>query len=93
MATSTTSTSGRTEYGVKVYTVDTEEDKNKLRTTDKMGSKVYVIDTQSWYILSGKHKWEPFRGTGGSSSSGDDDELNIATQEEVDEMVDEVFNK
>lgn len=69
MAKTLYSQSGKIEYGIKKYTVDTEADKEalNLRTT-KMGSKCYVIDTKKWYILNSSNQWVPFVDAGGSGS-------------------------
>ena len=57
------SQSGQVTYGIKYYTVDTENEKNSLPTKDdKMGSKCYVIESQTWYILNGNEEWVPFVG-------------------------------
>ena len=97
MASSVTSTSGVVEYGVKNYVLDSKQDLDKLRTTDKMGSTAYIITDQKWYILSGEKKWEPYSPCSGGGSSGGggdvDPDLDIATQEEVDEMIDDVFDE
>lgn len=71
MAKTLYSQSGKIEYGIKKYTVDTEADKEalNLRTT-KMGSKCYVMDTKKWYILNSSNQWIPFVGEGGSGGSG-----------------------
>lgn len=54
------SQSGQITYGIKYYTVDTENDKTNLPTKDKMGSKCYVIESKKWYILNGSGEWVPF---------------------------------
>lgn len=56
------SQSGQVTYGIKYYTVDTENEKNSLPTKDKMGSKCYVIESETWYILNGNGEWVPFVG-------------------------------
>lgn len=57
------SQSGQVTYGIKYYTVDTENEKNSLPTKDdKMGSKCYVIESETWYILNGNEEWVPFVG-------------------------------
>lgn len=70
MAKTLYSQSGKIEYGIKKYVVDTEADKEalNLRTT-KMGSKCYVMDTKKWYILNSSNQWIPFVGEGGSGRS------------------------
>lgn len=96
MAIGITASSGIVQYGVYHYTVDTEDDKSKLRRTDKMGSTVYVIDSKTKYILNGKKEWVPMgtSSSGGSDSGGgcDCDPLNVATEPEVDEMLEDIFN-
>ena len=71
MAKTLYSQSGKVEYGIKKYIVDTEADKEalNLRST-KMGSKCYVIDTKKWYILNSSNQWIPFVDAGGSGGSG-----------------------
>ena len=56
------SQSGQVTYGIIYYTVDTENEKNSLPTKDKMGSKCYVIESETWYILNGNGEWVPFVG-------------------------------
>lgn len=56
------SQSGQVTYGIIYYTVDTENEKNSLPTKDKMGSKCYVIESETWYILNGNEEWVPFVG-------------------------------
>lgn len=56
------SQSGQVTYGIIYYTVDTENEKNSLPTKDKMGSKCYVIESETWYILNGNREWVPFVG-------------------------------
>lgn len=56
------SQSGQVTYGIIYYTVDTENEKNSLPTKDKIGSKCYVIESETWYILNGNGEWVPFVG-------------------------------
>lgn len=71
MAKTLYSQSGKIEYGIKKYTVDTEADKEALNLkTTKMGSKCYVIDTKKWYILNSSNQWIPFVDAGGSGGNG-----------------------
>lgn len=96
MAISIASTSGVVEYGVRHYVLDSKQDLDKLRTTDKMGSTAYIIADQEWFILSGEKKWEPYKpcsGGGGDEGGDVDPDLDIATQEEVNEMIDDVFDE
>lgn len=44
-------------YGIQTYIVDTDEDIKQLRTTDKMGSTAYVINSGKEYILNGNKTW------------------------------------
>lgn len=80
MAKTLYSQSGKIEYGIKKYTVDTEADKEalNLRTT-KMGSKCYVIDTKKWYILNSSNQWVPFVDAGGSDGSPFNIKGSVAT--------------
>lgn len=57
MATGIISSNGVEQYGIYHYIVDTAEEKDKLRKTDKMGSTVYVTGEQKEYILNGKKEW------------------------------------
>lgn len=56
------SQSGQVTYGIKYYTVDTEDERKSLPTKDKMGSKCYVMESKTWYILDGNGEWVPFVG-------------------------------
>jgi len=47
-------------YGVKKYVLDSLDDLENLRTTDKMGSTAYVIDPGISLILSGDKEWVPY---------------------------------
>lgn len=84
MAKTLYSQSGKVEYGIKKYTVDTEADKEalNLRTT-KMGSKCYVIDTKKWYILNSSNQWIPFVDAGGSDGSPFNIKGSVATTDNL----------
>ena len=44
-------------YGVKKYIIDSLDDLENLRTTDKMGSTAYAIDPGIYFILNGSKEW------------------------------------
>ena len=70
MANTIYSQGDKIEYGIKIFVVDTEEDKTNLSIRSaKMGSKCYVIATKKWYILDGSNEWVPFVDAGGSGGS------------------------
>lgn len=66
------SQSGQVTYGIIYYTVDTENEKNSLPTKDKMGSKCYVIESETWYILNGNGEWVPFVGEDSTAGGSGD---------------------
>ena len=47
-------------YGVKKYIIDSLDDLENLRTTDKMGSTAYIIDLGVYFILNGDKEWAPY---------------------------------
>ena len=51
-------------YGVKKYVLDSLDDLENLRTTDKMGSTAYAIDPGIFLILSGDKEWVPYAPVG-----------------------------
>lgn len=56
------------------------------------GSTAFVIDGGIRLILNSKGKWVQFASSGSSSGGGTIDESNIATDEEVDDMLNDVFS-
>lgn len=82
------------------FVCDTVEDIANLPTqftvgdTCPMGSKALVISDGSEWRLNSQGKWVKLpnnNGSGGSSGGGSIDNDNIATDEEIEEMLDEVF--
>lgn len=51
-------------YGVKKYVIDSLDDLENLRTTDKMGSTAYIIDSGIFLILNGDKEWVPYAPVG-----------------------------
>lgn len=51
-------------YGVKKYVLDSLDDLENLRTTDKMGSTAYAIDPGIFLILNGDKEWVPYAPAG-----------------------------
>ena len=66
----------RIAYGIKHYNLDTEEDLQKLPTTNEfMGCTCFVISTSKYYMLNSNHKWveiTPFGTSTGSGGGGGD---------------------
>ena len=77
-----------------------EEDSHKLPTVEHYGSDELSVSPScatgsiakdklgNSYILTGDNEWVPYRSGGGSDGIGD---LDIATSEEVDKILNEVF--
>jgi len=71
------------------YITDTAEEMNSLPKENlKMGCTCYVVQEYIRYILGGDKKWYPYKNGANSSPA---DELNIATPEETEEMLQEVL--
>lgn len=79
----------RCDYKTDIDSLPTQTTRpNKCAT----GSVAFVIEDSSKWMLNGEGKWTKITAsnTGGSSSGID---LDIATDEEVDTMLDDVFSK
>lgn len=74
MAYSIGANSGRINYGIKHYNLDTAQDLVKLpRFKLPRGCTCFVIETSKHYMLNGNHQWiEIHKNSGGSDSSDDD---------------------
>ena len=62
------------KYGIKQYILDSQEDFDNLRTTDKMGSTAYIINDGAWYILNGEKEWKPYFPAGKTVADSEEEE-------------------
>lgn len=65
------SNSGVTNYGVKNYVVDVEEDLQTINiSTAEPGSQAFVIESSKLYMLNSKKEWKNIK-VGSSGGSED----------------------
>ena len=70
MAYSLYSNSGKIQYGIQSYIVDTDTDLAYLSTNLKPGTKAIVLDTGKTYMLNHNNQWKEIP-AGGGSGGGD----------------------
>lgn len=68
-----------------------QDDSSVVNNNCSVGSEAYVIENSSRYILGNDNKWHLKKASSGSDS-GEITESNVATDEEVDAMLHDVFS-
>lgn len=76
--------SGKVSYNLTDFVLDTEDDVANLPIDRAPGSKAFVIDTKTSYILNSHREWKKIP----SSSSGGEGGIDILTKEEIDTIFD-----